>query len=161
MCIVHTSNFFNFGDSNLFRMRDRWETFENYRTTNPLSFLKVSYYSLWFLWISKWVKSDLWTIYVFPNPVTYINGTQCFDVQCNTYVHTDIRSWCAFHISWPRWLIYRWLNNCRHYSNKQRLQWQLLPVVAVASAQAVLPSNFLLSKILLWVPWQQVNSNIL
>ena len=56
-------------------MMDSYETFRHCKTTIPLSFLKVShlysYHSLWFLWISKWAKLDVWTMHVFPNLVTY------------------------------------------------------------------------------------------
>ena len=49
----------------------RYEIFTDCRITIPESFISV-YHSLWFLWISKWTKVDVWTMHVFQTLVTYV-----------------------------------------------------------------------------------------
>ena len=85
-------------------MRDRCETFTDCRTTIPLSSVKVSnlYESLlasqtwilsytpalWFLWLFKWAKSDVWTMHVFPNPITQLYDKyeyKCIHCVCFAY----------------------------------------------------------------------------
>ena len=66
-----------------------FERLLNYYSFNILESFKSVYHSLWFLWISKWEKSDVWTLHIFLNPVEkygYHQPPKCeFWIWCFSY----------------------------------------------------------------------------
>ena len=74
-CIVHT---FDFSHLEIHKNPRKWYTnlrlsgmMKEYWFYNPWSFTPICY-SNYTLWVSKVEKLDVWTMQVFPNPVTYI-----------------------------------------------------------------------------------------
>ena len=66
-CIVYTFNFSTLVTHKIY-----------YRTSYYFSIISENfssvYHSLWLLWISTYSKSDVWTMHIFQNPVTYIRS---------------------------------------------------------------------------------------
>ena len=99
-------------------MRYRCESFRVCWTTILLSFLKNSdlyiCHLLWFLWIFKCTKSNVWTMHVFPNSVTNMFNSPILGPHVYAY-----KSFIGFLCCWSCLL----LQNMHMYACITRSTW--------------------------------------